>query len=200
MAQGSFCSRARSVIGARSAVFAPLKNIGPIVVDEETKPLDKQEEAPRYHARDVAVVRAKIERAVVLARERDVVDAESYHNTLTEKIPAREPDPARRHHNCQMPLIRVIDLRRNNGAGATILSEKLRSAIQSDRKTRREQFCFLIGARFSTSLLAATAESARLSHCSVALTFHRSMSLVELSPLRAYCAKEMSESGQERVN
>src|SRR5947199_9307200 len=127
--------RARTVIGARNAVFAPLKNLGLIVVDEEHETSYKQEEAPRYHARDVAVVRAKIERAVVLLGSA-TPSLESYHNTLTKKYELASL--TQRIDHCQIALIRVIDLRQEQRSErAPILSEKLRSAI-SDRIAKRE--------------------------------------------------------------
>src|SRR6202035_5180582 len=120
--------RARIVIGARSAIFAPLKNLGLIIVDEEHETTYKQEEAPRYNARDVAVVRAKIEKcAVVLGSA--TPSLESYHNattgryellTLTQRVDDR-----------QMPFIRIIDLRQEarGERAAAILSQKLSTAI-----------------------------------------------------------------------
>ena len=165
--------RARIVIGARSAVFAPLKNLGLIVVDEEHETTYKQEEAPRYHARDLAVVRAKIEKCVVVLGSA-TPSLESYHNaaigkygliTLTQRIDEK-----------QMPLMRIVDLRqeRRKEKKATILSEKLLQAI-ADRLEKREQTILFLNRRgFSTSLLCSNCGEARnCPNCSVALTFHR---------------------------
>jgi primosomal protein N' (replication factor Y) len=165
--------RARIVIGARSAVFAPLKDLGLIVVDEEHETTYKQEEAPRYHARDVAVVRAKIEKCVAVLGSA-TPSLESYHNaaigkyrlaTLTERVDQK-----------QMPLMRVIDLRqeRRKEKKATILSEKLSQAI-ADRLEKREQTILFLNRRgFSTSLLCSNCgETRNCPNCSVALTFHQ---------------------------
>jgi primosomal protein N' (replication factor Y) len=164
---------ARIVIGARSAVFAPLENLGLIVVDEEHETSYKQEEAPRYHARDVAVVRAKIENCVVLLGTA-TPSLESYHNaergkyvlsTLTQRV-----------DQCQMPLIRIVDLRqeRRKEKAAPILSEKLRSAIEIRLNNREQTILFLNRRGFSTSLLCSQCGKAReCPNCSVALTFHR---------------------------
>ena len=168
--------RARIVIGARSAVFAPLKDLGLIIVDEEHETTYKQEEAPRYHARDVAVVRAKIEKcAIVLGSA--TPSLESYHNatsqakyelvTLTQRVDEQK-----------MPLIRIVDLRqeRRKEKIAPILSEKLSQAI-ADRLEKREQTILFLNRRgFSTSLLCSSCGEARqCPNCSVALTFHRHM-------------------------
>src|SRR5207342_759375 len=165
--------RARIVIGARSAVFAPLKNLGLIVVDEEHETTYKQEEAPRYQARDVAVVRAKIEKCVVVLGSA-TPSLESYHNATIEKY--RLVTLTQRVDQKQMPLIRVVDLRqeRRREKKAAILSERLSQAI-ADRLEKREQTILFLNRRgFSTSLLCSNCGEARnCPNCSVALTFHR---------------------------
>jgi primosomal protein N' (replication factor Y) (superfamily II helicase) len=165
--------RAHIVIGARSAVFAPLKNLGLIVVDEEHETTYKQEEAPRYHARDIAVVRAKIEKcAVVLGSA--TPSLESYHNAATGKY--RLATLSQRVDEKQMPLMRIVDLRqeRRKEKAAAILSERLRTAI-ADRLEKSEQTILFLNRRgFSTSLLCSNCGEARnCPNCSVALTFHR---------------------------
>src|SRR5881394_423451 len=165
--------RARIVIGARSAVFAPLNNLGLIVVDEEHETTYKQEEAPRYHARDLAVVRAKIEKCVVVLGSA-TPSLESYHNATIGKY--RLITLTQRVDQKQMPLMRIVDLRqeRRKEKAAAILSERLSQAI-ADRLEKREQTILFLNRRgFSTSLLCSNCGEARnCPNCSVALTFHR---------------------------
>src|SRR5216110_3915633 len=192
--------QARIVIGARSAVFAPLKNLGLIVVDEEHETTYKQEEAPRYHARDVAVVRAKIEKCVVLLGSA-TPSLESYYNALTKKYELATL--TQRVDNCQMPLIRVIDLRQEQRSErAPILSEKLRSAISARIAKREQTILFLNRRGFSTSLLCSKCGKARdCPNCSVALTFHRSMSRLNchLCGHTATVPKKCPECGQDAL-
>lgn len=165
--------RARIVVGARSAVFAPLENLGLIVVDEEHETSYKQEEAPRYHARDVAVVRAKMERCVVLLGTA-TPSLESYHNAVQGKYLLL--NLTQRVDDCQMPLMRIVDLRlaRRKEKTAAILSEQLRAAITSRLEKHEQTILFLNRRGFSTSLLCSACGEARTCpNCSVALTFHR---------------------------
>ena len=167
--------RARIVIGARSAVFAPLKDLGLIIVDEEHETTYKQEEAPRYHARDVAVMRARIEKcAIVLGSA--TPSLESYYNATNDKYDL--VTLSQRIDEQQMPLMRIVDLRqeRRKEKIVPILSEKLSQAI-ADRLEKREQTILFLNRRgFSTSLLCSNCGEAReCPNCSVALTFHRHM-------------------------
>jgi len=165
--------RARIVIGARSAVFAPLKKLGLIIVDEEHETTYKQEEAPRYHARDVAVVRAKIEKCVAVLGSA-TPSLESYYNATTGKY--RLATLTQRVDDRQMPLMRIVDLRqeRRKEKAIAILSEKLRGAIANRLEKREQTILFLNRRGFSTSLLCSNCGEARnCPNCSVALTFHR---------------------------
>src|SRR5258707_378156 len=142
--------RARIVIGARSAVFAALKNLGLIVVDEEHETSYKQEEAPRYQARDVPVVRAKIEKCVVVLGSA-TPSLESYHNATTGKY--RLVTLTQRVDQKQMPLIRVLDLcqEQRREKKAAPLSQRFSQAI-ADRLEKREQTILFLNRRgFSTS-------------------------------------------------
>ena len=167
---------ARIVIGARSALFAPLQNLGLIVVDEEHEGSYKQDTAPRYHARDVAVVRAKIEGCVVVLGSA-TPSLESIHNTRVGKYQLIELKE--RVDNCSLPLIRIVDLKKearnlSKSGGPAIISERLRSAVDK-RLAKGEQVILFLNRRgFATSLSCPSCgHVCGCSHCSVSLTFHR---------------------------
>jgi primosomal protein N' (replication factor Y) (superfamily II helicase) len=193
--------RARIVIGARSAVFAPLKEVGLIIVDEEHETTYKQEEAPRYHARDVAVVRAKFEKcAVVLGSA--TPSLESYHNARTSKYDL--VTLTQRVDDQQMPLIRIVDLRqeRRKEKIVPILSEKLSQAIAGRLEKREQTILFLNRRGFSTSLLCSNCGEARnCPNCSVALTFHRHMARLSchLCGHTAAVPKKCPECGKDAL-
>ena len=99
---------ARVVVGTRSAVFAPLENLGLVVVDEEQEASYKQEETPRYHGRDVAIVRAKLEGAVALLGSA-TPSLESFHNARSGKYQLLQLDS--RVAGRPMAPVEIVDLR-----------------------------------------------------------------------------------------
>jgi primosomal protein N' (replication factor Y) len=171
--------RADIVIGARSAIFAPLERLGIIIVDEEHEPSYKQEETPRYQARDVAVVRAKLEGCVVVLGSA-TPSLESFENACRGKYEMLRME--RRTDGKSLPLVRVVDLRmaRRKGTGVKVqdagcLSEKLRVAM-ADRLEKREQTILFINRRGFHSSLSCTAcgEVVQCQECSIPMTLHRS--------------------------
>ena len=165
--------QARIVIGARSAIFAPLDNLGLIVVDEEHENSYKQEEAPRYNARDVAVVRARMENCPIILGSA-TPSIESFQNTTAGKY--RLLRLTQRVDNQKMPFIRIIDMRLESlkQKGQAVLSEKLRAAITARLEKREQTILFLNRRGFSTSLICGQCGYVcQCPNCSIALTFHR---------------------------
>jgi len=164
---------ARIVIGARSAIFAPLENLGIIIVDEEHETSYKQDEAPRYNARDMAVLRGHREQAAVLLGSA-TPSLESWHNAGQGKYRLVRLD--QRVDDKRMPVVRVVDLRQKTRATAEggILSAPLRDAIEGRLAKGEQTILFLNRRGFSTSMLCeACGHVCECPDCSVSLTYHR---------------------------
>lgn len=171
--------RYRVVIGPRSAVLAPLSNIGLIVVDEEHEPSYKQfDPAPRYHARDVAVVRAQMNDAVCVLGSA-TPSLESYRNARTRKytlLEMTERVPVPGYAAAPMPDIEIIDLtlerKKHRLHGA--LSETLRQAIE-DRLVRGEQVILLQNRRGYAPIIECQdcGFVPTCFDCSVSMTWHK---------------------------
>ena len=165
--------RARIVIGARSAIFAPVDPLGLIIVDEEHEQTYKQEETPRYHARDVAIMRGQMENAVVLLGSA-TPSMESYYNakrgkyTLLE-LPGRVDDQ-------KMPRVRVVDMRQAafKEKGNPIFSPQLKEAIQQRLEKQEQTILFLNRRGWARELQCPLCGYvAPCPNCSVSLTYHR---------------------------
>jgi primosomal protein N' (replication factor Y) (superfamily II helicase) len=170
----------RIAIGARSAIFAPVRELGAIIVDEEHESSYKQSEAPRYHAREVAVVRAGLAGAVcVLGSATPAL--ESWHNAQRGKYRLlRLPE---RVEGRPLPPVEVIDLRQERAVeaaspvprpGPLILSDALVDAV-NDRLLRREQCILLLNRRGYATFVQCRAcgHVWHCDRCNVSLTYHR---------------------------
>ncbi|MGQ0562730.1 MAG: replication restart helicase PriA [Gemmatimonadota bacterium] len=157
----------RIAIGARSAVFAPVRDLGAIVIDEEHESSYKQSESPRYHARDLAIVRAQLTGAVCLLGSATPA-LESWHNAQSGKYKLIElPE---RVEGRRLPPVEVVDLRKQAG----VLSARLQEAILA-RLDRNEQTILLLNRRGYATFVQCRScgEVWHCPHCNVSLTFHR---------------------------
>ncbi len=165
--------RACVVVGTRSGVFAPVQNLGLVIVDEEHDGSYKQQEAPRYHGRDVAVVRARNSGAVVIL------------GSATPSIETRQNANAGRYKllmlperiaNRPMPTVDIIDIRHEilETRQQTTFSRKLMEKIEK-RLANREQIMLLLNRRGFSSFMVCRACGERLpcTNCSVSLTYHK---------------------------
>ena len=162
----------RIVVGARSAIFAPLRRLGIIVVDEEHDHSYKQGETPRYHARDVAIMRAKMNDAVCVLGSA-TPSVESFYNSETGKSIRLELK--RRATNAALPDVRILDMRgmlRDQG-GQAYLSDALETAV-AERLERSEQVLLLLNRRgFAPFVLCPQCGwIAECTDCQVTMTYH----------------------------
>jgi primosomal protein N' (replication factor Y) len=159
---------AKVVVGARSAIFAPVHNLRLVIVDEEHEPAYKQEEVPRYHGRDVAVYRAWLNGALCLLGSA-TPSLETLHNVGSGKYGIQHL--RKRVDDRQLPLMHIADMRRER-AGALfsqLLLDKLR-----DRFEKREQSILFINRRGHDSSLRCPdcGFIATCDHCDITLTHH----------------------------
>jgi primosomal protein N' (replication factor Y) (superfamily II helicase) len=170
---------AKIVVGTRSAVFAPVAELALIIVDEEHDPSYKQDETPRYHARDVAIMRAKFNSAAVVLGSA-TPSLESYHNAQRGKYTLLEM-PDRVEHR-PLPEVELIDMKaeyRETGH-QNVISRKLGEEIAA-RLERGEQSIILLNRRgFSPFVLCRTCgETVQCRDCAVAMTYHKSSRQME---------------------
>jgi len=164
---------ARIVVGTRSAVFAPVANLALVVVDEEQDPSYKQDEMPRYHARDVAVMRAKMANAVVVLGSA-TPSLESYFNAKKNKYSLLElPD---RVEQRPLPEVELVDMRLEfqETGHEQVISRKLSEEIRQ-RLERKEQVMVLLNRRgYSPVVLCrACGKTLECKNCAIALTHHK---------------------------
>lgn len=164
---------ARMVVGTRSAIFAPVSDLALIIVDEEQDSSYKQEETPRYHARDVAVMRAKMANAVVVLGSA-TPSLESYYNATKNKYTLIElPD---RVEQRPLPEVELIDMKQEfqETGQEPVISRKLAEEIR-ERLERREQVMILLNRRGYSPVALCRACGSRMEcrNCAVAMTHHK---------------------------
>jgi primosomal protein N' (replication factor Y) len=192
---------ARVVVGTRSAVFAPVSDLALLIVDEEQDSSYKQEETPRYHARDVAVMRAKMAGAVVVLGSA-TPSLESYYNAKKHKYALLElPD---RVEQRPLPEVEILDMRQEfqETGKEQVISRKLAEEIR-ERLDKKEQVMVLLNRRgySPVALCRACGQALQCKNCAVSMTHHKREHKMECH----YCGfvapvpKKCAECGSEYV-
>ena len=165
--------KATVVIGARSAIFAPLEDLGVVIVDEEHDSSYKQEGKLRYNARDLAVVRAKLNDCIVILGSA-TPSMQSAYNAATGKF--TELTLTKRVEERQLPEIQIVDLRRTRDARGIkrFITDELQREIKMTL-ARKEQVLLFLNRRGYASfpVCAACGQPMRCKHCDISLTLHQ---------------------------
>lgn len=165
---------AKIVIGARSAIFSPVENLGLIIIDEEHEQSYKQnEEAPCYHARDVAVMRGKMTNSAVILGSA-TPSLESYYNAQKGKYTLSKLKD-RANIAATIPSVVIVDMKLEfeKAKGYTSFSQKLLDGIKKRQQKGEQTILFLNRRGYHTNMMCQQCGNAvRCNHCDVAMTFH----------------------------
>src|ERR1700730_6336088 len=186
---------ARVVVGTRSTVFAPLERLGLIIVDEEQENSYKQEETPRYHGRDVAIVRAKMEDAVVVLGSA-TPSLETYHHARNGKYDLLTL--ASRVENRSLASVEIVDLREDfkQTHQTSPISAALHAGIQECLAQKTQALVLIHRRGYAWSALCRSCGAAlQCVNCSISMTYHKHRNRMEchycgsIQPVPKQCAK-----------
>lgn len=169
--------RARVVIGARSAVFAPLESLGLVIVDEEHEPAYKQEDGFRYHGRDLAVLRAKFDDCPVILGSA-TPSVISYHHARQGKYTLLTM--AKRVEERELPLVEIVDLTSKKKSRPDLFfSDRLTSALAENIDKGQQSLLFVNRRGFASFMLCRDCGHVlQCQHCHVSLTLHKGRQLL----------------------
>ena len=164
--------KVKIVVGARSAIFAPLKNIGIIVIDEEHTSTYKQDNNPRYHARDVAMLRGKYHQCPIILGSA-TPSLESFARALNNVYELLTL--TKRAGSGSLPSIEIVDMKEESRSGNFVLSKVLIDKIWS-RLRKNEQVILLLNRRGYSSMLTCRdcGNVIKCPNCDISLTYHKS--------------------------
>lgn len=166
-------NEARIVIGARSAIFAPIKDLGIIIIDEEHDSSYKSEANPRYNAKEVAKYIAKQNQCpLVLGSATPEVD--TFYKTLNKEENIERLTLTKRANNSSLPEVQIIDLKQELANGnRSMLSVDLYSAIENNLKEKRQTILFLNRRGYSTFIMCRECGyTVKCKNCNISLTYH----------------------------
>lgn len=192
--------QAKIVIGARSAIFAPVQNLGIIIIDEEHDSSYKSESTPRYNAKDVARYLCD-ENNVPLVLGSATPDTSSLYRTMKKQSVLLRLN--KRANNAKLPTIEIVDLREElSKKNKSMLSEKLQEAIKENLENKKQTILFLNRRGFSTFVMCRNCGyTAKCKNCDITLTYHKSTNKLKCH----YCGYETKvitkcpECGSENI-
>ena len=177
--------KAKIIIGARSAIFAPTENIGIIIIDEEHDSSYKSEAVPKYDAKEIAKRIAKENNCPLLLGSA-TPDITTYYKTKNGKITLLEL--TKRANNSKLPNVEIVDLKMELANGnRSMLSVKLHDAIEKNLKAQRQTILFLNRRGYSTFIMCRECGyTVKCKNCNISMTYHKSINKLKCH----YCGYE----------